>query len=318
MKNEPRTLIEAVRYFGDPDVSLKHMIELRWPNGVQCPNCGRKDVNFIATRRLWECKGTHARKQFSAKVGTIFEDSAVSLDKWFVAIWQVANCKNGISSYELGRSIGVTQKTAWHMNHRIRLAMKLGTIEKMSGEVESDETFVGGLTKNMHPRRRVKVQATVGGSGKSVVLGILQRSRGENPSRILAGVVPHARRPLLHFAIRSNVERGSTVYTDAWPAYRGMTDYVHAVIDHGVQYVNGRIHTNGVENFWSLLKRSIKGTYISVEPFHLGRYVDEQVFRFNEREGSDADRFNALLRRVTGKRLTYQELTNGTLAATAA
>jgi len=155
MTQEPRTLMEAVRYFADPDVSLKHMVELRWPGGISCPTCGRADVRFIATRRLWECKEKHPRKQFSAKVGTIFEDSAIPLDKWFVAIWMVANCKNGISSYEMAKAIGVTQKSAWHMNHRIRLAMRLGTIEKqMDGECEADESFIGGLAKNMHPRRR--------------------------------------------------------------------------------------------------------------------------------------------------------------------
>lgn len=315
MKQEPRTLIEAVRYFADPDVSLKHMVELRWPKGVTCPTCNRKDVRFIKTRRLWECKGQHARKQFSAKVGTIFEDSAISLDKWFVAIWMVANCKNGISSYEMGRSLGVTQKTAWHMNHRIRLAMKLGTIEKMDGEVEADEAYIGGLTGNMHAHRRLRVAFH---GDKTAVLGILQRSRPENPSRVHAKVIPNAGHTHLHAGVKQSVTPGSTLYTDKWRGYRGLSEYAHSMIDHACEYVNGRIHTNGIENFWSLLKRSIKGTYISVEPFHLGRYVDEQVFRFNEREGSDADRFNAALRRVTGKRLTYRELTNGAVAATAA
>ena len=317
MAQEPRTLIEAVRYFADPAVSLKHMVELRWPNGVECPTCRRADVRFLATRRLWECKGKHSRKQFSAKVGTIFEDSAISLDKWFVAIWMVVNCKNGISSYEMGRSLGVTQKTAWHMNHRIRLAMKLGTIEKMDGECEADETFVGGLAKNMHPRRREKAITGTGGAGKTAVLGILQRSRIGMPSRVRAGVIPNTMKSTLHGAINATVKTGATLYTDRYRSYRTLTGYNHHMIDHALEYVNGRIHTNGIEGFWSLLKRSIKGTYISVEPFHLGRYVDEQVFRFNQRNGSDADRFAAALRRVMGKRLTYRELTNGAVAAAA-
>lgn len=317
MKQEPRTLIEAVRYFADPDVSLKHMVELRWPNGVACPTCARTDVRFLATRRLWECKGTHSRKQFSAKVGTILEDSAISLDKWFVAIWMVANCKNGVSSYEMARALGITQKSAWYMNHRIRLAMRLGTIEKMDGECEADETFVGGLAKNMHPRRREKAITRTGGADKTAVLGILQRSRTGLLSRVRAGVIPNTMRNTLHGAINATVVPGSTLYTDRYRSYRTITGYDHHMIDHAVEYVNGRIHTNGIEGFWSLLKRAIKGTYISVEPFHLGRYVDEQVFRFNERKGSDADRFNAALRRVTGKRLTYRELTNGAVAAAA-
>ena len=317
MAQEPRTLMEAVRYFADADVALQHMVELRWPDGVSCPTCGRTDVRFIKTRRLWECKEKHARRQFSAKVGTIFEDSALPLDKWFVAIWMVSNCKNGISSYEMARALGITQKSAWHMNHRIRLAMKLGTIERMTDEVEADETFVGGLAKNMHKLRREKAITGTGGANKTAVLGILRRSRGESASRLRAGVIRNTQRTTLHGAIRNTVVPGSTVYTDAWRPYRGLTDYVHGVIDHAVEYVNGRVHTNGVENFWSLLKRGLKGTYISVEPFHLGRYVDEQVFRFNERKGSDGDRFNTALRGITGRKLTYRELTNGAVAAAA-
>lgn len=318
MAHEPRTLIEAVRYFADPEVALKHMVELRWPKGVACPTCGRTDVRFIATRRIWECKDKHPRKQFSAKVGTIFEDSAISLDKWFVAIWQIANCKNGISSYELGRAIGVTQKSAWHMNHRIRLAMKMGSFEKMTGEVEADETGIGGLAKNMHKARRAKVITGTGNVNKTAVLGILERSRGESASRIRAGVIQAANRATLHGAINSTVEPGSTVYTDAWQAYRGLTGYTHQIVDHACEYVNGRISTNGIENFWSLLKRGLKGTYVSVEPFHLGRYVDEQVFRFNERKGTDVSRFTTALQGIIGRKLTYRELTgNGTIASAA-
>lgn len=318
MAHEPRTLMEAVRYFADPEVALKHMVELRWPEGVHCPHCGRTDVRFIATRRIWECKEKHAKRQFSAKVGTIFEDSALPLDKWFVAIWMIANCKNGISSYELGRALGVTQKSAWHMLHRIRLAMKLGTIEKMEGTVEADESFVGGLAKNMHARRRAKVIKGTGGANKTAVLGILERSRGENASRIRAGVIPNTQRVTLHSAIRATVNEGSEVFTDAWRAYRGLAGYTHAVVDHAIEYVVGRVHTNGIENFWSLLKRSLKGTYISVEPFHLGRYVDEQVFRFNQRKGTDGDRFATALRGIVGRKLTYKELIGNVALASAA
>lgn len=318
MAQEPRTLMEAVRHFSDPEETLATVVELRWPNGVTCPTCGSKDARFIGTRRIWECKNKHSRRQFSAKVGTIFEDSAISLDKWFIAIWAVANCKNGISSYELARTVGVTQKSAWHMLHRIRLAMKIGSFEKMDGIVEADESFVGGLAKNMHAHRRAKAITGTGGAGKTAVLGILQRSRGGNASRIRAGVIANTQRVTLHTAIRATVVPGSAVFTDAWRPYRGLTEYVHGVVDHAVEYVNGRVHTNGIENFWSLLKRSIKGTYISVEPFHLGRYVDEQVFRFNERKGSDHDRFRTVLASASGKRLTYKELTGNADLATAA
>ncbi|MEO6092026.1 MAG: IS1595 family transposase [Novosphingobium sp.] len=276
-------------------------------------------MRFIATRRIWECKEKHARKQFSAKVGTIFEDSALPLDKWFVAIWMVANCKNGISSYEMARALGITQKSAWHMNHRIRLAMKLGTIEKMDGEVEADETYVGGLAKNMHAHKRERAVLGTGGAGKAVVMGIIQRGTDGRASTVRAKVIESPDSKTLQAEIRDNVEAQSAVYTDGWAAYRGLgKDFVHATVDHAVEYVRGRVHTNGVENFWSLLKRSIKGTYISVEPFHLGRYIDEQAFRFNERKGGDSDRFATALGGIIGRKLTYRELIgNGAIASAA-
>jgi transposase-like protein len=307
--------MEAVRYFADPGVALQHMIDLRWGSKVTCPTCGRDDVRYLATRRLWECKGKHSRKQFSAKVGTIFEDSAIPLDKWFVAIWSIANCKNGISSYELGRAIGVTQKSAWHMLHRIRLAMKVGSFVKMDGDCEADETFIGGVAKNMHFERRERTITGTGYAGKTAVFGILQRSRDENPSRVRATVVRNVQRATLQTGVRSTVQEGANLFTDNMGAYRGIAGYNHAMIDHAVTYVNGRVHTNGIENFWSLLKRALKGTYVSVEPFHLGRYVDEQVFRFNERKGTDSDRFATALKGIIGRKLTYKDLIgNGALA----
>lgn len=310
---QPQTLIEAVRYFADPDIALRTMVELRWPNGVHCPTCGRMDVRFISTRRMWECKEKHPRKQFSAKVGTIFEDSPIDLGKWFAAIWMVANCKNGISSYEMHRALGVTQKTAWFMDHRIRLAMKTGSFLKMSGEVEADESFVGGLSKNMHANRRKRVIGNARGhTGKEVVMGVLRRSDKTTgaKSKVHAEHIPDVKRKTLHEQIHATVEPGSRLYTDEWVGYRGLdSDYERFVINHAVAYVEDHVHTNGIENFWSLLKRTIKGTYVSVEPFHLGRYLDEQAFRFNEREHNDGTRFRKVAASVTGKRITYAELT---------
>jgi transposase-like protein len=311
MSNEPRTLIEAVRHFADPEVTHELIVSLRWPTGVHCPTCGRTDVRFISTRRLWECKEKHPKRQFSAKVGTIFEDSPLSLDKWFVAIWAVANCKNGISSYELGRALGVQQRTGWFMLHRIRLAMKAGSLEWMAGDIEADETFVGGLSKNMHAHKRTEViKKRRGPAGKTVVLGILRRTSKKASSKVKARVVENVKRSTLQGEVRATVEPGSTIHTDAWIGYRGLDDkYVHEVIDHTIEYVRGRVHTNGIENFWSLLKRTIKGTYVNVEPFHLTPYVDEQVFRFNERDDNDHGRFRKVLQSVFGLRLTYKELT---------
>lgn len=308
---EPRTLVEAVRHFSDPDVALDTMVKLRWPNGVCCPTCGRADVRFIKTRRMWECKEVHPKKQFSAKIGTIFEDSPLGLDKWFVAIWMVANCKNGVSSYELHRAIGVTQKSAWFMLHRIRLAMQCGSLMKADGAVEADETFVGGLAKNMHKDKREKKIKGTGGAGKTIVMGVLERKGPESAiSRVRARVIENTKKATLHREVRASVTPGSSLYTDAAGGYRGLEeDFNHEVVDHAYEYVRGAVHTNGLENFWSLLKRSLKGTYVSVEPFHLFRYLDEQVFRFNARNGNDYDRFSSVLSWVTGLRLTYSELT---------
>lgn len=308
---EPRTLVEAVRHFADPDVALNTMVALRWPSGVCCPTCGRLDVRFIKTRSKWECKEIHEKRQFSAKVGTIFEDSPIGLDKWFVAIWMVANCKNGVSSYELHRAIGVTQKSAWFMLHRIRLAMQAGSLMKAEGTVEADETFVGGKAKNMHKERRERKITGTGGAGKAIVMGILERSSSDKgTSKVRARVVESTRKAVLHREVQSVVAPSSKLYTDTAGGYQGLgAVYEHEVVDHAVEYVRDQVHTNGLENFWSLLKRSLNGTYVSVEPFHLFRYLDEQVFRFNARATNDYGRFSAVLSWVTGLRLTYKELT---------
>ena len=310
MTNEPRTLTEAIKHFADPEVSHALLVELRWPSCVHCPTCGRVDVRYIATRRLWECKEKHPKRQFSARVGTILEDSPLGLDIWFAAIWMIANCKNGISSYEFARATGITQKSGWFVLHRVRLAMKAGSIEKMSGEVEADESFIGGLAKNMHISKRKRAIKGTGGVGKAAVLGILERKKKNRASRVKTRHVPNVRGETLQREVREAVEAGSFLYMDAWAAYRKLgEDYFHSVIDHAVAYAEGSVHTNGIENFWSLLKRTIKGTYVSVEPFHLGRYLDEQSFRFNEREDDDAGRFQKVLSSVFGRRLTYKELT---------
>lgn len=314
MDKTPETLLEAIRHFSDPDVCLEFMTELRWPDGVRCPTCGRDEPRFIATRRLWECKNKHPRKQFSIKVGTIFEDSPIGLDKWLSAIWLIANAKNGVSSYEMHRSLGVTQKTAWFMMHRIRLAMQSESFEKMGGgPVEADETFVGGKLSNMHKERREQIRGKSRRAsvlGKTVVFGLLERHGPDGHSVVRTKVVPNTRRRVLLPEIKRNVTTGSTVYSDAHPSYRMVKDeYDHAVIDHAESYVRGQVHTNGIENFWSLLKRAIRGTYVNVEPSHLFRYLDEEVFRYNNRKDSDGGRFSDAAGGIVGKRLTYAQLT---------
>jgi transposase-like protein len=299
----PKTLQQAIVHFSNPDNCQRFMIAMRWPEGqVVCPTCGAEKVTYLAKSRLWKCYEKHPRAKFSLKVGTIFEDSALGLDKWLTAIWLIANAKNGISSYELSRSLGITQKSAWHVLHRIRLAMQNGTINKLSGSVEVDETFIGGKARNMHPAKRKHLGT--GGAGKVAVMGLLER-HGE----VRTMVVSNTRRKALHGEVSKHVEAGSTVYSDAYRSYNRLEDeFVHNVINHAERYVDGHIHTNGIENFWSLLKRTLGGTYISVEPFHLFRYLDEQAFRFNRRKGTDTDRFLAVVSLITGKRLEYKQL----------
>jgi transposase-like protein len=314
---KPRTLQQAILYFADADNCLNFMVKVRWPDGVVvCPTCARNDVVFLKNQRKWQCKSVHDHRQFSAKVGTIFEDSALPLDKWLVAIWLVANCKNGISSYEVGRALGVTQKSAWFMLHRIRLAMQNRSIMKLGGngsEVEVDETFIGGAARNMHRDKHRRRITETGTKDKTPVIGILERG-GE----VRAMMVPTRRKHHLQAEIRAHVKAGSAIYTDALLSYQGLRDqdFIHQTIDHAEKYVDGQVHTNGLENFWSLLKRGLKGTYVSVEPFHLFRYLDEQVFRYNFRElAHDGLRFEHVASHILGKRLTYAEVT-GKVGAT--
>jgi transposase-like protein len=308
----PTTLKEAITYFADPDRALAFMAQLRWPNGAVCLHCGAESPMFLSTRRIWKCR--KCRKQFSVKLGTIFEDSPLGLDKWLPAIWLIANCKNGISSYELHRSLGVTQKTAWFMLHRIRLAMATESFEKMGGEVEADETFIGGKRGNMHRSKKNRISPKGGSGHMEAVMGLLERKVSNKHTTLRLAHVPNTRMAALDKHIREHVEPGTSLYTDKHPSYKSLsearwsTDYKHASGDHAIQYVDGRVHTNGLENFWSLLKRSIKGTYVSVDPFHLFRYLDEQSHRFNNRTLDDGERFIDVARNIIGRRITYAEL----------
>jgi len=317
----PWGLVEAVRYFADKDRALAFMAQVRWPDGVvACPICGSKEVTFLKSRRLWNCRGDHPKRQFSIKVGTIMEDSAIGLDRWLPAMWLLANCKNGISSYELARGLRVTQKTAWFMLQRIRLALQEsgGMLGGPGQTVEVDETWIGGKARNMNRGRRAKTKTEhkmgpYAYSGKAVVLGMLERG-----GRVRLKVVPNVRRKTLLPEVHMHVEKGSEIHTDALGSYVGLDGrsyeelgeprYAHKVVDHAVEYVAGNVHVNGVENFWSLLKRAIRGTYVSVEPFHLFRYLDEQAFRFNYRHDNDRERFVEAVRNIVGRRLTYQHL----------
>ncbi len=315
---EPKTLQQAILYFADPDCCIAYLAASRWPDGVAvCPTCGRKDVSYIAKRRLWQCKSRHPKAQFSIKVGTIFEDSPIGLDKWLMAMWMVANCKNGVSSYEIHRGIKVTQKTAWFLLHRIRLAMKDEYPAKIGEKapVEIDETFIGGRIKNMHKSKKPKTYSAKAGQGKAIVLGMLERG-GPVRTRVIVDRI----KPTIDPVITAHVAEGAKIITDEFQVYSHLTtQYLHEIINHSETYVRGHIHTNGMENFWSLLKRGLNGTYVSVEPFHLSRYVEEQVFRYNNRATADnplndGDRFALVVSQIVGRRITYAELTGKTAA----
>jgi transposase-like protein len=308
----PSTLQEAIIHFQNFENCKAFMMKLRWPDGVvKCPECGSDHVVYMASQRRWKCYAKHPKPQFTLKTGTIFEDSPLGLDKWLTAVWLIVNCKNGISSYEVHRDIGVTQKSAWFMDHRIRFALHCGSFDKMlSGEVEADETFIGGLSRNMHKDKRATKITGTGGKDKAMVLGIVQRG-GEVRTKVVA----NRRKKALQAEVREHVEAGSAIFTDALKSYEGLTEFEHQVVDHAVEYVRGNVHTNTMENFWSLVKRGLKGTYISVEPFHLFRYLDEQAWRYNNRKDvtgepiSDSDRFTMAMSQIVGKRLTWNALT---------
>ena len=320
MASEPKTLLEAIQYFSEAENCRKFMVSIRWPDGiVKCPYCGKENPAWMPKSKLYFCSEKHDKQKFSLKVGTIFEESPIRLEKWLPAAWLIVNCKNGISSYEVARAIGVTQKSAWFMLHRLREAMAgAGLTVKMGGEgqgpVEIDETFVGPDPRRMHNSRRLKLQTAITNrTNKVPVMGMLDRETRQ----VRAQVIPNVKRETLQNAILNQIEGGATIYTDQFSAYDRLPaakEFIHETVNHMQEYVRGEIHTQGIENFWSLLKRTLRGTYVAVEPYHLDRYVAEQVFRFNNRATkdnplNDSDRFIIAMMQVVGKRLTYAQLT---------
>ena len=307
----PKTLLDAVRHFSDYNNAHAFMMKIRWPDDqVGCPTCGGVRVRYIQTRRQWECREKHEKRRFSLKTGTIMEDSPLPLEKWLAALWMEVNCKNSISSWEAHRTLGITQKSAWFMLHRIRHALHVGSFDKkMSGIVEADETFIGGKAINMHKGRHARCIVGHELKGKTAVMGLLQRTCGDRHSTVRAQVVANRTAAELWPVIHRHVEQGTPLFTDELAGYRGLRQmYMHQAVDHAKTYVSGIVHTNGLENFWSLFKRCIKGTHVSIEPFHLEAYVDSEVFRFNHREVKDADRFKLAVKGIDGKRLTYKAL----------
>jgi transposase-like protein len=305
----PETLREAIVYFANEDNAHDFMVAIRWPEGVQCQHCGGFEVTLLTTRRVFKCKTKDCRKQFTVKRGTIFEDSPISLGKWFMAMWLIANCKNGVSSYEIARDLGVCQKTGWFMLHRLRLAMKAGSFDrKLCGIIEADECHIGGLFKNMHKGKREKIKGgrkASSSTGKTIVQAVMERD-GEIRAQVLENLTLA---PRLEF-LKANADPNAQLMTDeGYDSPQVGAAFAHQFVNHQIEYVRGNVHCNGVENFWALLQRGLSGTYISVEPYHLSAYVDEQAFRYNQRQDDDAGRFEKALSGVTGRRLTYRKLT---------
>jgi transposase-like protein len=306
MAATPKTLQQAIQHFSSFENCKAFMVELRWPDGkVTCPYCGAEKVTWLENARIWKCYGTHDKPRFSLKTGTVFEDSPIGLDKWLPVMWMLVNCKNGISSWEIHRAMGVTQKTAWFMLQRGRLAMQDLFGGKLGGQVEVDETFIGGKARNMHKEKRARKITGTGGKDKTIALGMVERG-----GNVRTFVVDDRKKQKLQKQVREHVEAGAAIFTDELKSYDGLeSDFQHQVINHAIEYVDGNVHTNTMENFWSLLKRGLHGTYVSVEPFHLFRYLDEQAYRYNNRKATDAERFSGVMKQIVGKRLTYQELT---------
>ena len=302
-QNLPASLQEAIRYFADQQRCQDFLSAMRWPQGPVCPRCNSLRQGFLKSRKVYQCKD--CRKQYTAKLGTIFEDSPLPLDKWFCALWMITSAKNGVSSYEVHRALKITQKTAWFMLHRLRLALQKGSIDrKLMGDVEVDETYIGGQARNMHKGKQLKMKREEGFFRKAVVIGMLER-KGE----VRTAVINRASTKLIERVVKDNVVPGSNLYSDEANAYAKVgKEYAHQVINHAEKYVNGNVHTNCIENYWSLLKRGLKGTYVSVEPFHLFRYLDEQAFRFNARKDNDQGRFMTALSQISGKRVEYKAL----------
>jgi ISXO2-like transposase domain/Transposase zinc-ribbon domain len=294
----PQSELEAVRYFADEERCIKFVAEQRWPNGVICPTCGRADVSYLKTQRRWQCKSAHSKRQFSVKTGTIFEDSPLGLNKWLPAIWKIVNSKNGVSSYEMASALQITQKSAWFLNHRIREALKVGHFEKLSGTVEGDETYVGGRHHQGHKH---------GFDNKTAIVGLVEKKKGSGRARAYVTKTADATNAVGF--MKANVKAGSTIHTDESRIYYNVKrDYKHEVVNHGQrEYARGDVSTNSIEGVWNLFKRSYKGTYTHMAPKYLSRYVDEHIYRYNNRQLGASERFVGWFS-TSGRRLAYSTL----------
>ena len=298
-------LIELLTYFKNEQVCRNYLEKMRWNNQITCPYCKHEKVFKYSNGKTYCCAGCN--KQFSVRVGTIFENSKISLKKWITAIYLITSHKKGISSIQLHKDIGVTQKPAWFMLHRIRFAFRLNkSTDKLSGICEADETYIGGQEKNKH-----KDKKTYGTQGRSTKTKIAVAGIVERGGELRAQVVNNTSGKVLKPFIIDNVKDGGVINTDEWLGYKGLKKiFDHRVVNHNQkQYVNGDAHTNTMESFWAWLKRGITGIYHSMSRKHIQQYVDEFVFRYNTKDYNENYRFNVMLNNING-RLTYKQLTN--------
>ena len=300
-----KSLAEFLEHFKDESVCCDHFTAIRFRNGEYCPHCGHTKVHKFSDGKRYRC--AKCKQDFRIQTGTVFGESKIPLRKWFIAIYLLSNSSKGISSVQLAKHVGVTQKTAWFMDHRLRSAMKANK-GQLFGKIEADETFIGGLSKNMHKKKREAAIKGTGGMGKAAVFGLKSRD-GE----VRATVVPSVGKTDLHREIHGSIAQGATLYTDKWVAYRGLRGYFnHETVDHTLkEYVRGDCHTNGIESFWALFKRAYHGVYHQMSPKHLQKYVDECAFRLNlkAKEMDFAQVFaQTVTRAANGQHLPYKQL----------
>ena len=309
MKNafEFKTLTEFTDFFKDEETCIKHFASVRFANGEYCPHCGHEEIYTFSNGKRYRC--AKCREDFTIKTGTVFGESKLPIKKWFIAIYLLSTTSKGISSVQLAKHVGVTQKTGWFMDHRIRKAMKQNG-GQLFGTVEVDETFVGGKAKNMHKAVKARKNIKPGGASETItpVMGLLER--GVKASQVTATVIKGRNATELQGNIHKYVLTGSEVISDAHRGYAGLSDaYSHQVIDHAIEYVRGNVHTNGIESFWALFKRGYYGIYHQMSRKHLQRYVDEFTYRFNRRKEGMQTVFSDVVERVAeSTKLPYKEL----------
>ncbi len=297
-----KSVIQLLDYFKEEKTCIEYYEKLRWNGKPVCPHCGAESP--YKTNRGYKCSSKECHKKFTVKVGTIFENSKIPFRVWFAAIYLATTSKKGISSVQLSTQLDITQKTAWFVLHRVREMLKVSAPEMLGGMVEADETYIGGKEGNKHYSKRLLPDGTLKPENKKIVLGLIERN-----GKVILKYIPRATASNMVPYIEKHVTLGSTVYTDEAGAYNSLgSKYTHGTVTHSVRiYVDGNIHTNTIENFWSVLKRGLYGIYHSVSEKHLERYLHEFSSRFNERHAGSEEKFNKFLTQ-SEKRLTYQKL----------